>query len=329
MGNLSWQRVTRWLGPAMLVQHSLVASLGWTLAATIIPTALRLAIDQGSHGVPFATYYPAIVIAGLFLGWKFGALTAVLCAAAARLVFMQEAPRLGETTEGLIIVGFFALSCAMLLAIVEALRRLFAQSAGASEREALLNQELRHRLKNVLALVGSLATLTGRHSDPKRAQEAFTERLIALSRAVDLLGSEGPAACGLPELANEALRPFMVDYDLRLSGEPCIVDRDSAVPAVLAFHELATNAIKYGAWSVPEGWVELSWGEPADGVVVAHWREFGGPPVSAPQRKGMGTRILSMRSRAASFALEYPAEGVQCAIRLRCPGGPGQGQSLA
>ena len=316
---LSWLRMGQAIGRAMLARHSLVGSLGWTAAAVVVPTALRWVIDGGANGVPFVTYFPAIVLAGVFLGWRYGALTAILSAATARVAFMQDAPRLGDTPEGWAIVGLFALTCAMLLAISEALRRVFAQAAGASERETLLNQELRHRLKNLLALVGSLSTLSARHTDPQRAQQAFTERLIALSRAVDLLGAEGPTACGLPDLAAEALRPFISDYDIRLLGEPCAVDRDSCVPAVLALHELATNAIKYGALSVREGWVELSWGEPADGNVAALWCEHGGPAVSPPARVGMGTRILSMRSAAASFAIEYPPEGARCAIKLRCP----------
>lgn len=318
---LSWHGLGQAIGRAMLARHSLPGGLGWLALAVILPTALRYALDGGENGVPFVTYFPAIVLAGLFLGWRYGALAAILSAAAARLAFMQDAPRLGETPQGWAIVGMFALTCVMLLAIAEALRRVFAQAAGASARETLLNQELRHRLKNLLALVGSLATLSARHSDPQRAQQAFTERLIALSRAVDLLGTEGPAACGLPDLATEALRPFMSDYDIRLSGEQCAVDRDSCVPAVLALHELATNAIKYGALSVPEGWVELSWDEPVDARISALWREHGGPPVKAPKRKGMGSRILSMRSAAAAFALEYPADGVRCAMDLRCPSG--------
>lgn len=318
---VSWRRHGQRVGHGILARRPVAANLGWTIVAVTVPTAVRFTIDGGANGVPFVTYFPAIVLAGLFLGWRYGALAAVLSAAVARLLFMEQAPRLGESAEGLIIVGIFALTCATLLAITEALRRVFAQLADASARETLLNQELRHRLKNLLALVGSLSSLSARHSDPKLAQQVFTERLIALSRAVDLLGSQGTLACGLPDLANEALRPFTPDYDIRIEGPACMVDRDSCVPAVLALHELATNAIKYGALSVPDGWVELRWGTPAGGTVEVLWRECGGPPVTAPVRKGMGSRILAMRSEAASFTLEFPADGAKCTVRLRCPTG--------
>ena len=104
---------------------------------------------------------------------------------------------------------------------------------------------------------------------------------------------------------------------VRLAGTPREVDRESCVPAVLALHELATNAIKYGALSRPGGYVELRWGTPADGALTLEWEEKDGPPVAPPQRQGMGSRILSMHSPAASFAVEYPVAGVRCAMRLK------------
>jgi two-component sensor histidine kinase len=208
------------------------------------------------------------------------------------------------------------LSCAFLITIAEWLRRVLAEVDQARTREALLNEELRHRLKNVLAVVNSLSSLSHRHSDPEQAQKAFAERLAALDRATSLLGEEGAVSCALPGLAEEALRPFLSDYDIRLSGTPQDVDRDSCVPAVLALHELATNAIKYGALSKPGGYVDLRWSEPADGLVTLAWEEKDGPDVAPPQRKGMGSRILSMHSSAASFAIEYPVTGVRCRMKL-------------
>ena len=312
--SLSWKRV----GQAMLAPHSLAGSLGWTTVVVIVPTLLRYALDGGANGVPFVTYFPAIVLAGLFLGWRYGILSAILCSATARLLFMQDAPRLGQSVEGLAILGMFVASCAALLAIAEALRRTVAQLTAASAREALLNAELRHRLKNMLGTVGSLAALNRRHTDPQTGHAAFNDRLAALSRAVDLLGAEGPDACALPELAEEALRPFMPDYDIRLDGPHCTVDRESCMPAVLALHELSTNAIKYGSLSVAGGWVELGWRAPDGDEIKACWRERGGPAVGPPTRKGMGSRILSMRSHAARFALDLPPDGAVCDIVLKC-----------
>ena len=309
-----WARRT---GQAVLARHTLVASLGWTLVATAVPTALRLALDAGHYGGPFVTYYPAIVVAGLFLGWRYALLTTVLCAATARLLFMRGFAPLISAPGGVGVFGLFVLSCGVLIAIAEWLRRVLAEVDVARRREALLNEELRHRLKNVLAVNISLSSLSHRHSDPEQAHNAFAERLSALDRATSLLADEGAVSCTLPGLAEEALRPFLSDYDIRLSGTPQAIDRDGCVPAVLALHELATNAIKYGALSQPGGHIEVRSSEPADGTVTLSWEEKDGPEVAPPQRRGMGSRILSMHSPAASFAIEYPAAGVRCEMKLK------------
>jgi two-component sensor histidine kinase len=303
----------------VLARHSFAASLGWSLVAVVIPTVLRLVLDAGRYGTPFVTYYPAVVLSALFLGWRYSVLTTILCAGVARLLFMQELQPLGSTPEGAAIFALFVFSCGSLIAIGEWLRRVLAEVDIASGREALLNQELRHRLKNLLAVVNSLAALSYRHADPEQAQNAFAERLAALDRATSLLGGESAVSCALPELAEEALRPFLSGYDIRLVGTPQEVDRDGCVPAVLALHELATNAIKYGALSVPGGWVELRWGEPSGGLLTLHWQENGGPPVAKPKRRGMGSRILSMQSAAATFDVDYPADGVRCELDLKAP----------
>ncbi len=283
----------------------------------IVPTLLRLALDAGRYGVPFVTYFPAVVLGALFLGWRHGILVTVLCAAAARWLFMREAMYLLRTAEGVAILVLFALSCAMLIAIGEALRRVLAEQQVTSSRDALLNEELRHRLKNMLAAVNSLASLSFRHGNPEEAQHAFSERLSALDRATSLLGGDNATTCTLPELAEEALRPFLADYDIRVDGPRGEVERDACVPAVLAFHELATNAIKYGALGKAGGWVGLTWREPQSGKFVLRWHEHDGPPVAAPTRRGMGSRILSMHSPAASFNIDYAPDGVRCDIALK------------
>jgi two-component sensor histidine kinase len=309
-----WARRT---GQAVLAPHSLPASLGWIVVATTVPTALRLLLDAGRYGGPFVTYYPAIVLTGLFLGWRYSVLTTILCALTARVLFMRGFAPLISGPGGVAIFGLFVLSCGFLVTIAEWLRRVLAEVSVAREREALLNEELRHRLKNLLAVVNSLSALSHRHSDPDEAQNAFAERLAALDRATSLLGTEGAVSCMLPGLTEQALRPFLSDYDIRLIGTAQEVDRESCVPTVLALHELTTNAIKYGALSQPGGYVELRWGRATEGAVTLEWEEKGGPPVAAPERQGMGSRILSMHSPAASFAIQYPPTGVRCAMKLK------------
>jgi two-component sensor histidine kinase len=305
------------IGQAIIARRSLAASLGWALGLVVVPTLIRFAVDAGRNGVPFVSYFPAVVLAALFLGWRYGVLVTFVSAVVARILFIREGFYFVESARGLIILVLFVLSCGMLIAIGEALRRVLAEVHAASARETLLNEELRHRLKNLLAVVSSLANLSFRHGNPEDAQNAFSERLAALDRATSLLGGENALTCTLPELAKEALRPFLSGYDIRIEGLRQEIERDACVPAVLAFHELATNAIKYGSLSRAGGWVGLTWGAPSDGVLKLCWHEHDGPPVNAPKRRGMGTRILSMQSPAASFSLDYAADGLRCDIDLK------------
>ena len=310
-------RLARRMRQAMLAPHSFIGSVGWTAVGVAVPTLLRLAIDAGRAGDPFVTYFPAIVLVTLFLGWRYGVLAVAASVAVADQLFMPVDTEFLGTPRGLALLGLFVLSCVVLISIAEGLRQTIAELESASDRETLLNEELRHRMKNMLAVVGSLSSLSHRHADPERAHAAFSERLSALDRATSLLGSDSTVTCGLPDLAEEALRPFLNDYDIRLSGTPQQVHRDCCVPAVLAFHELATNAIKYGALSRPGGWVELSWGEPQGRMLALHWQEHGGPPVARPERRGLGSRILSMRSPAATFQVDFAPDGVHCELQLK------------
>jgi two-component sensor histidine kinase len=310
-------RLAQRIGHAIVAPRTLAGSLGWSFALIVVPTVIRLALDAGHNGVPFVSYFPAVVLAALFLGWRYGVLVTFVSAAVARVLFIREGFYFAQSARGLVILVLFVLSCSMLIAIGEALRRVLAEVHAASTREALLNDELRHRLKNLLAVVSSLANLSFRHGDPEEAQNAFSERLAALDRATSLLGGDNALTCTLPALAEEALRPFLSGYDIRIEGASQDVERDACVPAGLAFHELATNAIKYGSLSRTGGWVGLTWNAPTDGVLKLCWHEHDGPPVNAPKRRGMGTRILSMQSPAASFSLDYARDGLRCDIALK------------
>src|SRR3569623_496555 len=142
------RRLVQRIGQAILARRSVAANLGWTLALVIVPTVVRLALDAGRNGVPFVSYFPAVVLGALFLGWRYGLLVTFVSATVARVLFIREGLFFVESARGLIILALFVLSCAMLIAIGEALRRVLAEVHAASAREALLNQELRHRLKN-------------------------------------------------------------------------------------------------------------------------------------------------------------------------------------
>lgn len=189
----------------------------------------------------------------------------------------------------------------------------------AEERQKLLVNELNHRVKNSLATVQSIAAQTLRSNSPEFFREAFESRLIALSHTHDLLTRESWEGASLREVVDSELHAMagedrvVFDYaaDLRLNPK-------AAVALGMGIHELATNAVKYGAWSVPDGRVTVAWRlEP--NLLRLSWTERGGPLVKAPTRRGFGARLLE-RGLAAelsgSVELTYDASGLVCHMAL-------------
>lgn len=195
----------------------------------------------------------------------------------------------------------------------------------AEDHLRLLINELNHRVKNSLATVQAIAAQT-LHGDevPERVRTALTERLLALSRAHDVLTDEKWAGANLRDIAAQAAAPHLSsDHADRfiIEGPPVNLPPRSAIAIALALHELATNAAKYGALSVRGGRVRIVWStSPAEGDGLRLrmvWTETGGPPVTPPTTRGFGTRLIE-RGLAAELRGEvriaYPSTGVVCTI---------------
>lgn len=189
-------------------------------------------------------------------------------------------------------------------------------------RRNLLINELNHRVKNTLASVQSIASQTFRSSIlTEDGLAAFEDRLLALSNAHNLLTQEHWEGADLKRLATLALEPHDPgDGRLRVTGESVRLGPPAALAFAMALQELATNAVKYGALSVPRGRVELQWhvDVTADGRrLKVSWVENGGPPIRLPIKKGFGTRLIE-RSLAfelgSEASIRYEPQGVICEI---------------
>ncbi|TXN41734.1 PAS domain-containing protein [Methylobacterium sp. WL30] len=192
----------------------------------------------------------------------------------------------------------------------------------AEERQRTLNLELSHRMKNMLAMVQSIATQTMRTAtDVDAAREVLAGRLIALSKSHDLLLGGAVGSAPIETLIESALQTHR-DNPGRfiLAGPTFTVGSKAAMSLSLILHELATNAAKYGALSTAKGKVAVEWtlrengGEPH---CALRWSEQDGPVVTAPTRTGFGSRLIG-RGLAGNFGgevdLSYPATGVVCTI---------------
>ncbi|WP_454717747.1 sensor histidine kinase [Caulobacter segnis] len=202
-----------------------------------------------------------------------------------------------------------------------------AQEQHQSQLRLLIN-ELNHRVKNTLATVQSMAAQTLRNEpDPVVAFEKFEARLMGLSRVHDILTRESWHGAELHEVVERALRPFdEAGTRFSIQGPPVRLQPGGALTMALILHELATNALKYGALSNPDGHVELTWTyDPAARMLEGRWVESNGPTVSEPTRKGFGSRLIerSLRGELKGAAvMDYRPEGLVCTLSARLPEAP-------
>ena len=200
-------------------------------------------------------------------------------------------------------------------------------------RQKLLLDELNHRVKNTLASVQSIAiqTLSG-EADPELARSTFVERLMALSSTHNLLVKRSWEGAAFEDLVNASLSHYGQPY--AYAGAPLAMSPNTAVTLGMALHELATNALKYGAWA-NGGRVEIaSEIDDAAGETVITWRERDGAAVTAPVRRGFGSRLLEhgvARELGGSVRLTFDPQGLTCVIRAPIGGRlrPAQDDDLA
>ncbi|RZI76957.1 MAG: PAS domain S-box protein [Pseudomonas sp.] len=193
----------------------------------------------------------------------------------------------------------------------------------AEEHQKLLINELNHRVKNSLAIVQSLATQSFRKATTADGGlAAFTSRLAALSSAHSLLTRGNWGAAGLADVLSTTVAATAgADTGrIRLAGPDVTLSPQVATSVAMIVHELATNAIKYGALSVPDGRVSVTWrAEAKNGskIIGFDWSESGGPPVGQPAHSGFGTRLIQRGISAdqrSSVTIDYAPRGLECRI---------------
>jgi two-component sensor histidine kinase len=185
-----------------------------------------------------------------------------------------------------------------------------------SEKQQLLLNELNHRVKNNLATVQSMAAQTARRSADLRTFIAdFEGRLVALARTHDVLTAKAWSGAALQEILEGGLSPFSTR--VRLHGPPVELDSTQALALGLLTHELATNAVKYGALSTAEGVVDVGWTVLERRRLSLSWRERGGPAVQPPQHRGFGTRLIERLASGdlrGELKLEFAPAGLEMTL---------------
>lgn len=197
------------------------------------------------------------------------------------------------------------------------------EAMAAQEHQRLLINELNHRVKNTLAIVQSIATQTARRADsPNEFRDKFEARIVALSQTHDLLTRGRWEQASLRELLTQEFSPYPAEQ-VRLSGPDVELPPRVAVALGLVFHELATNAAKYGGLASPVSHVHVTWRlvliSDLERRLVLQWREAGGPPVRTPTRRGFGSRLIetSLKGQLGGAAhMAFEPEGFSCRLEM-------------
>ncbi|MBE9605166.1 PAS domain-containing protein [Acetobacteraceae bacterium H6797] len=189
----------------------------------------------------------------------------------------------------------------------------------AAERERLLAGELDHRARNILAVVQSIVRMT-RHQDPRHFAEVVEGRIAALGRAHTLLSRERWQGADLRQLVTDELAPYLESGRVRLDGPALPIMAVAVQPLAMVVHELATNAVKHGALSMPSGKVFLRW-EVRGSELHLIWRETGGPALAGtpPQGSGFGAKLINATLRgqlAGRIEWLWLPEGLECRLAM-------------
>ena len=191
----------------------------------------------------------------------------------------------------------------------------------AAERQKLMIDELNHRVKNTLATVQSIAMQTARsHEDPRSFAETFQSRILSLSHTHDLLTRSHWEGAELREILEHETTAYG-PHRLTLNGPNVALDPAMAVSLGMIFHELATNAAKYGALTPGDGRVLVDWSlaDLTDPQLIIFWRETGGPSVAQPERRGFGSRLIERNVRhdlAGTVQMHYRDDGFIAEIAI-------------
>jgi two-component sensor histidine kinase len=297
-----------------------LAAFVFALACVAIATIVRIAIGEISPAsAVFAPYYSATLVAALVGGWRAGSFAAAAGAVAAFWFFVPpDWASHAFDREWIVSYFLFAVSSLVIVWAAKSYRDLLWRLRDEEERRQLLNRELAHRIRNTLAIVESVISRTLREEPELRTK--LHDRIAALAVTNDLLIKTEWRGASLRQILAGEFAPHDASR-FKLDGDDFECPSEIATLLALIFHELTTNAAKYGALSTLEGRVALSW-KTHNGRVAFDWLESGGPPPAASRREGFGTTLLhkGLRQFGGAVEMRFLPGGLNCHFSLAVPG---------
>lgn len=294
-----------------------------TLAAACLAgsTLARWLISLIRPDTPFILYMPGTLLVAVVAGLRAGAITALAGGVLGFILSFAEAPPI---TSRVTLGAMYLLISALIIwgighyrALVVHYRTVCARLSEEQRYRRLVTEELQHRLRNKVSTIHAVIRQVLR--DQPEAWAKIDSRIRALSTTDDLIARADERGCDLKDLLLSELNPYG-EARFTLSGPPVYLPAKLAVCLALVFHELATNAAKYGALSSDAGMLDLDWTE-QDRVLALNWQERGGPEVAPGNAPGFGTKLVT--SALAGFGgrseMDFRPEGLRCTMQVRIP----------
>ena len=269
----------------------------------------------------FTPYFPAVFFATAFGGYRIGIATAGISGLLGTLLNFGDAP---NDFAKLVLMAIFLAVCGLTVWGVEHYRSVASKQREVSERlireeayRKLIVDELQHRLKNKVSTIH--AVLHQVLQNQPHVWAGIDQRMRALSATDDLIARVDGRGCDIKDLLLSELGPYG-HVRFTLNGDPLFLPAKLAVSLALIFHELATNAGKYGAFSSARGLLQVSWSV-TDGRLNIAWDETEGPAIGKIGEPGFGSKLL--KSALGSFdgraEITYLKSGVHCTMQCRIP----------
>jgi len=294
-------------------------ALGVALIATAAATLLRYALSPliGTT-LPFAPYFPALLVASLVGGTRSGFFTLGFSLLAAWFAFLG--PGLDhDPARGVIPVLVLIVSGSLVIWPAALLRHAIMELKAARAAEQTLMSEINHRVKNICSVVLAMSTQTARGAKSlEDYMQRFSSRLQALANTQNVLVTNTMDGAHLADVVRAALGPFADSRTQQVSvaGPEVYLGSQSCVSLTLALHELSTNAMKYGALAEADGHIDVLWHyDSTTRDLKFIWQESGVAQISAPERKGFGTRLIEQTFAQESdrrVEMKYLPGGLIC-----------------
>jgi two-component sensor histidine kinase len=302
-------------------QPSLPLGLGFAAFCLALATVARWGLSLIRPELAFAPYFPAVLFATAFGGFRVGLATAAVGGLLGAVVAFGQAPadsaRVLLLLIYLLVSGLIIWGAAHYRSIASHHREISRRLIEEETYRKLIVDELQHRLKNKLSTIHAVMHQV-LHNQPQ-IWASIDGRIRALSATDDLIARADGNGCDLRELLLSELGPYG-HVRFTLNGEPQFLPAKLAVSLALIFHELATNAVKYGAFSSPRGLLQVSWSVTGDRLSLV-WDENEGPPIGAVGEAGFGTKLLNAALRPFDGSTEtaFLRSGVHCTLKCRIP----------